>query len=177
MLLFANASSYVRGINIYNSVMQWNFSTGNAVTTPLEIENNYLAFGTTTGFYLLNPLNGTAVAYASMQAPATTPAYVNGEYIVSTDFPGSQNYVYSYVLVGSALSSTWNAPLAALPTTQASSTYNTVAVGCGNVLYVFTLGGIPMIKQRGILALECLEYLHTRALTTCRPQRNVWFYL
>jgi hypothetical protein len=144
MLLFANASNYVRGINIYNSVLQWNFSASNSITTPLEIENNYLAFGTANGFYLLNPLNGTEVAFAGTSAPSRAPAYVDGEYLVTTDLTSGQNHIYSYSLFGNTLSSTWNAQLGSLPTTAPSTTYNTVAVGSGSVLYVFTLGGSPI---------------------------------
>ncbi len=146
-LFFANASNYVRGINIYNSVLQWNFTVGNSITTPLEIENNYLVFGTTNGFYLLNPLNGAKVAYANLNTQVTAPLFTNGEYIVSTDSQINQNYIYSYVLYGNTLSSVWNAPLLSLPTTAPSSTYNTVAVGSGNVLYLLTLGGIPIANS------------------------------
>jgi hypothetical protein len=152
ILLFANASNYVRGINVYNSVEQWNFSTGpgNTVITPLEIENNYLAFGTTNGFYLLNPVNGTLVAYANMLAPARAPAYANGEYLVSTDFPSSQNRLYSYVFAGNALSSVWNVPLTSLPTTSPSVLANTVGVGSGNSIYILTIGGSMVAISAGL---------------------------
>ena len=150
VLLFANASNYVRGINVYNSVQQWNFSAGNSVITPLEIENNYLVFGTTNGFYLLNPINGTLIAYANMLAPARAPAYVNGEYLVSTDFPSSQNRLYSYVLAGGALSSVWNVPLTSLPTTSPSVLSNTVGVGSGNSMYILTIGGNMIATSVGL---------------------------
>ena len=169
VLFFANASNYVRGINIYNSLLQWNFSAGNSITTPLEIENGYLAFGTAKGFYLLNPVNGTEVAYTNMQAPAMAPLYVDGEYLVSTNTQSGLNYVYSYALSGSVLSSVWNAPLASMPTTSPSSAYNTIAVGSGNVLYIFTIGGNYVASSAdlgsGILGVSSYKgtyYVQTR---------------
>lgn len=147
MLMFANATNVVRAFNVYNTVLQWNFSAGNSITTPIEIENNYVAFSTTNGFYLLNLINGSRVAYANVQAPTQVPIYVNGEYIVSTDFLSSQNYLYSYSLVGNSLISTWNALLTATPTTQPSSSNNSVAVGSGNFVYIFSLGGTLLFQS------------------------------
>jgi hypothetical protein len=140
-VFYANATGYVNGVNVQNSLIRWNFSAGNAITTPLEIENNYLVFGTATGFYLINPLNGTRQAYASLQQPSSTPAYGDGEYIVSTASSGSQNYLYSYVMNGNSLLQVWNVPLTSSKTTSPVFLNGSIAVGSGSILYVFTIGG------------------------------------
>jgi hypothetical protein len=140
-VFFANSTGFVNAVNVQNSLIGWNFSTGNAITTPLEIENNYLVFGTASGFYLINPLNGTMLAYANMQNSSETPAYASGEYVVSTGSSFRQNYLFSYALEGGNLVQVWNAPLTSSKTTPPVFLNGTIAVGSGSYLYIFSAGG------------------------------------
>jgi hypothetical protein len=146
MVFYANSTGFVNAVNVQNSITGWNLSAGGAVTTPLEIENNYLVFGTTNGFYLINPLNGSMIAYASLAYngiynPSETPAYGGGEYVVSTSSSSRLNYLSSYALEGSGLVQVWNAPLTASKTTSPVLLNGTIAVGSGSYLYIFSAGG------------------------------------
>ncbi len=140
MLFYANSTNTVRGVNLYNTSIQWKFNAVNSVTTPMEIENNYLAFGTSNGFYLLNPISGNQVAFAGTGAPVQAPVYLDGEYIVSTNPKSGNGALYSYSLNGGSFTNIWNSILGT-PTTQPSSINNTVAVGSGGYLYVFSPSG------------------------------------
>ncbi len=141
ILLYANSSMYVMGVNIYSNSMQWNVMVTNSITTPMEIENNYLSFGTANGFYLLNIMNGTVAAYAALPSQAQTPLYTNGEYLVSTTSQSSQDYLYSYALYWDTLTNIWKVPLDSPQTTAPTTTGNTVGVGSGSSIYIFTIGG------------------------------------
>lgn len=143
MFFYGNATNTVRGVNVYNTMVQWNFTATNSITTPIEIENNYVAFGTKNAVYFLNPSNGSIAAYINLGVQAQVPAYVDGEYLVSTTSQTVQNYLYSYVpVIGSNVpASVWNVPLAAAQTTAPSSINNTIAVGSGNYLYIVSPGG------------------------------------
>ncbi len=148
MFFYANASNVVRGVSISNTLVQWNYTASNSIISPILIENNYVAFGTANGFYLLNPLNGSKIASVTTGSPMQPPIYVNGEYVASTALSSIQDYVYSYSLLGSTLTQIWNAPVTStLMTTAPSSTNGTIAVGSGNVLYIFSLGGTQLFKS------------------------------
>lgn len=146
-LIYANASDSVVGINVYNSLLKWSYNTGNQIITPIEMEDNYVAFGTTQGFYLINPINGSLVAYENLAMPTQTPLYVNGEFVVSTTSQSSQNLLYSYSLQGNSLVGTWNAPLSTAQTTAPSYTNGTIAVGSGNFIYIFNTGGSQIYQS------------------------------
>jgi hypothetical protein len=140
-IIYANATGNVVAASIYNGMQIWSIKPGNTITTPISIENNYVAFGTSHGFYLLNQLNGSQVAYAYLNQQTQLPLYIDGEYVASTTSLSQQNFLYSYSLVGNALVSTWNVPLASAQTTAPSSINNTIAVGSGDDVYFVTPGG------------------------------------
>lgn len=147
MLFYSNVTGGVRGASVYNSVPGWNFSTGSGIISPLEIENNYLVFGTGSGFYILNPLNGTEVAFVNLGAQTEAPLYTNGEYMASTTSLGGQNYLYSYTLSGNSPISIWNAMLTTSLTTAPSAINDTIAVGSGDYLYIFTPDGNEIYRS------------------------------
>ena len=140
MLYYGNANGIVGAINLQSMSHQWLFYSSSAITTPIEILNNYVSFGTSNGIYLLNTLNGSEVAHASTSLPLGVPLYVQGEYVVPTDSSG-QNYLYSYSLNGNTLTLVWNALLSSGSTTAPASVNNTIAVGSGDYVYVLSIGG------------------------------------
>ncbi|MGI0100228.1 MAG: LamG-like jellyroll fold domain-containing protein [Candidatus Micrarchaeaceae archaeon] len=140
MLYYADSNDVVSGADLYNMSVQWRFSSQGPITTPIGIDDNYVTFGTSSGFYLLNALNGTEAAFGATYLPTRQPMYVDGEYVVSTDSQG-QNYLYSYSLGNGKLSMVWNAMLSSGLTTAPSSVNGTIAVGSGNYIYIFGLGG------------------------------------
>lgn len=153
MLYYANASGAVKGVNLYNLSQKWAFTASNSVTTPMEIENRYLAFGTSNGIYLLNPLNGNYVAFAPTGSPVGGILYLDGEYVASVS--AAQGSLYSYSRSGNSLTNTWNALLAGSSVTLPSSTNSTIAVGSGDYFYIFTAGGTK-IYQSGDLSSRVL---------------------
>jgi hypothetical protein len=140
-VFYANSTGFVNAVNVQNSIIGWNFSTGGVITTPMEIENNYLVFGTTAGLYVINPLNGTMLAFANTKNSLETPAYGSGEYVVSTGYSSRQNYLFSYVLEGSGMVQVWNVSLTSSKTTPPVLLNGTIAVGSGSYLYIFSAGG------------------------------------
>ena len=154
MFFYANASKVVKGVNVYNTMVQWNFTAANFITTPIEIENNYVAFGTQNSVYLLNPVNGSLVDYINLGAPPQVPLYIDGEYLVSTTWPSSQNYLYSYTTLASSNTpvNVWNVPLTLSLTTAPSSINNTIAVGSGNYLFIVSPGGQLLYRSSDLLS-------------------------
>jgi len=161
VVYYANVNNVIRGISISNGSLKWSFNASNSITTPIEVLNNYISFGTSNGFYLLNPVSGALVSFAPLGLQAQMPTYEYGEYIIPTASQTKQNYLYSYSLFGGTLASVWNAPLTSnsgsnsVITTNPSSINNTVAVGSGNYLYIFSLGGSKVYSSND---------LHSRAL-------------
>ena len=149
-IIYATSSGYINAVSISNSLAQlWSANIGAAATTPLEIEDNYLIFCSGGTVYLLNPVNGTSAATAvSMPGggSAQPPAYVNGEFIISTT-GAAQNYVYSYVPYGSTLVNVWSYPLTASQTTEPVVNGSAIAVGSGSSLYVLTLGNTLILQN------------------------------
>ncbi len=174
MVIYANSGNVIAA-NPYSGAVLWSFSPQGAVITPLSIENSHLVFGTASGIYLLNPINGSVVAYAGTQVPMQLPIYVDGEYIVPTNQQGKQNSLYSYVLSRGNLYSVWNAPLSNALTTQPTSMNNTVGVGSGLNFYIFSTGGKQLnsvsnlpTNITGVSAADGGYYVET---TT-----NMWFF-
>ena len=149
-IIYATSGGYINAVSVSNSFVQlWSRSMGAAATTPLQIENNYLVFGISNSIYLLNPANGTTAATVALpvSSQAQPPAYVNGEFIISTGSAGTQNYVYSYALTtGGTLTNVWSYTLTTSQTSQPVVNGTAIAVGSGSALYVLTLGG-SLIKQ------------------------------
>ncbi len=141
MVFYANSSGYVMGMNENGNAALWNFSTSNMISTPIEIEGNHVAFGTYNGFYLLNPSNGTLVASLQLPLQVQVPLYTNGEYVIVSSSQTAENYISGYLLDGNVLSMVWNSPLSAKGSTAPASINNTIAVGSGNSIYVFSLTG------------------------------------
>ena len=144
ILYLANSTGYVRGRGILGSSVNWSFGPNTGVDDAPEIEGRYLAFGSDSGFYLLDPINGNVVANAVIGMQSHTPALIDGEYIAATEQPGSLNQLYSYAFSGSGLVEAWNAPISTSALTIPVSTNGTIAVGSGTALHIFTLGGIPV---------------------------------
>jgi hypothetical protein len=142
-IIYATSVGNIYAVSTSNAVTQLWVDLGAAATTPLEIENNYLVFGSGSNVVLLNPTNGTFVSAVTLpvSSQAQPPAYANGEYIVSTTASGQQNYIYSYVLAGSTLTNMWSYPLTTLQTTPPIVNGSAIAVGSGSSLYTLTLGG------------------------------------
>ena len=169
IFFYANVSNGISAVSMSSGtpVPTWNFTSGNAITTPLALENNYLAFGTTSGFYLLNPINGAIVAYGATNAPTKIPIYVNGEYIAATNSLSGQNYVYSYVSTPGAFTNVWNSMIAGSSTTNPVAMNNTVGVGGGSTFYIFSLAGNQIAKSTlptsvvGAAASKNIYYVQT----------------
>lgn len=148
-VIFANASGDISSVSVSSKSYNTLWTLPVVAVTPLEIENNYLAFGTPNGFYLVNPLNGSVAASVNLGMQTQMPAYLDGEYVVSTTSLSSQNYLYSYSILGNSLVLTWNVPLMNTQTTQPASTNGTIAVGSGNHIYILSAGG--SVVYNGIL--------------------------
>jgi hypothetical protein len=185
-IIYATASGSITAVSTSNSLLQlWSTSISAAATTPLEIENNYLAFGSSNTVYLLNPVNGTTVASVSLPASsqAQPPAYVNGEYIISTGSSGPQNYVYSYVLNGGTLTNVWSYTLTTSQTTQPVVNGSAIAVGSGKSLYLLTLSGsliknnmLPNAQIIGVASSPNNFYVETvNAIYSFTPTSNTAF--
>jgi hypothetical protein len=150
MLIYGDSTNTIRSYFL-NGTSAWNYTAFGALISPIEIVNNYVAFGTSRGMYLLNASNGTLVAHACLSSCLVAdaaeilqaPVYTNGAYITVTKGSslGTQNYVYSYAFNGSALNNIWTTYITGGYTTQPVSIGNTVAVGSGNRFYILSLGG------------------------------------
>jgi hypothetical protein len=142
--IYANASGSVGtigAVSISNGNTLWSKSFSFRPTTQMAVENGYLTFGSGNSIYLINPFNGSVFASNTLPAPIQTPAYADGAYIIMTNNPSGQNYLYSYSLSGNYLSETWDVGTPSGVTTQPVIGDNVIAVGGGNILYVYTLGG------------------------------------
>ena len=152
MFFYATSNRIVKSANLFNGSTLWSFTTSNQITTPIEIENNYVTFGTSNGFYVLSPLSGKQIAFANLGSQSQVPIYLDGEYVVSTTSQTSQNHIYSYVMNGNSFTNVWNALLTSSLTTQPSSINNTIAVGSGNYLYIFATSGSQIFKSSDLLS-------------------------
>jgi hypothetical protein len=149
-VLFANSSGYMSAFS-ENGVKLWAAALPAAPTSPLSLIGEDIGFGSGNGLYIVNAVNGTLVANAVLAAPAQAPAFYDGEYLVSTDSPSGQNYLYSYSLNGNTLAPTWMSALSTGTTTEVAVGRNIVAVGSGDWLYVMTpgLGSLAQVAVDG----------------------------
>ena len=174
-LVYAAGSNVVVSYNLQTSGLQWSLSQANQITTPIGMVNNYLDFGTTNGFYIVYPLNGSIAAYGSTNAISQLPTYVNGEYLVTTNVKGAQNYVYAFAQTQNALVNTWNVPLAGSYTTPAISINSTIGIGSGDYFYLLTLGG-NTIYQSGDLGSRIVGISGYRSNYYVQTSQNLYTF-
>lgn len=164
---YANATNSIGDVSLANANQIWSLSAVNGIYSQLSIINGYLTYGTENSFYIINPFNGSIAAYAITNSPTQTPAYTNGEYIISTSSASGQNYLYSYALTGNSLVNIWSAALSSTQTTAPTILNNTVGIGSGTTFYIFSLGGGKILQSSvgsqvtGIAALNNVYYVET----------------
>lgn len=146
-LFYPNNNKVVRAVSIYGNYIEWSFNSSNTITSPIEIENNHVAFGTANGFYLLDSANGNSIAFANTGSAVQAPTYAKGAYIITTTTP--KGGIYSYSLIDNSLVETWNVPLTYAATNPCYSN-GTIAVGSGDYLYIFTIGGNLKYKSNDL---------------------------
>jgi hypothetical protein len=138
-IIYENSTGYMTERNDAGNVI-WS-SADPVPTTPVAIEDNYIAYGSGDNVYLINPTNGTQTASFTLAAVAKLPAYSSGEFFASTSQPGSSNYLYGLTFYGGALHQTWTYSLKKWNTTNPAVYDGVVSVGTGDQIYGLSLGG------------------------------------
>ena len=138
-IIYENSTGYMTARNDAGNVL-WS-SSDPVPTTPVAIEDNYIAYGSGDSIYLINPTNGTEVTSFNLAGTAKIPAYSSGEFFATTSQPGLSNYLYGLTFYGGSLYQTWKYTLKEWNTTNPVVYDNLVSVGSGGELYGLSLSG------------------------------------
>ncbi len=140
-IIYGNSTGYITEVQS-NGLVTWNsIALPAAPTSPLSLEDGYVAFGAISNIVLVSPLNGS-ITYNAVPYASTTPVYGSGLFEISggTSYGGG-GAGSGFALSGGNLQQVWSSTV--------GDKYNLPAIS-GNILLVpgyYGLNGYNMAGQ------------------------------